>query len=63
MKAGVEDLTACGEVVSQLHTLGVLREDLNRHNFVVDDDGRVHLIDFENAMDHEDFKANVEIGS
>jgi len=45
-RAGIEDLTAYGEVVSRLHTLGVLCADLNRYDFVVDDGGRVHFVDF-----------------
>ncbi len=40
-----------------------MREDLNRHNFVVVDGGRVHVIDFENAMNYEDDNANAEMDS
>jgi len=58
-REGIEDITACGEAVSRFHTLCILREDLNRHNIVVVDGGRVHVVDFKNAMDDEDVKAEI----
>jgi len=50
--------------VTRLHTLGIVHGDLNRHNFLIDEQsGSVSLIDFENAMDHSNVKAKEEIDS
>jgi aminoglycoside phosphotransferase (APT) family kinase protein len=46
--ARIEDISACEAIVRWLHTLGIVHGDLNRHNFVVDEQsGVVGLIDFE----------------
>jgi hypothetical protein len=47
--AGPGDLAACQGVLRQLHSLGVKHGDVNKHNFLVRDDGRVVLLDFETA--------------
>ncbi|PVH88873.1 alpha-galactosidase A [Cadophora sp. DSE1049] len=63
-RAGIEDLSACEAVLKRLHVVGVLHGDLNRHNFVVDEQsGGVRLIDFENAKDYDAVKAAEEIAS
>jgi len=63
-RACIDDISACEIIVRRLHTLGIVHGDLNRHNFVVDDQsGVVHLIDFENAKDHSEVKAKEEIDS
>ncbi|KAK0109665.1 hypothetical protein ONS95_002346 [Cadophora gregata] len=63
-RAGIEDLPACEAVVRRLHSVGVIHGDVNRHNFLVDEQsGVVHLIDFENAKDYDAVKAEEEIAS
>ncbi|KAK0753435.1 hypothetical protein B0T18DRAFT_452276 [Schizothecium vesticola] len=47
--AGPGDLAACQSVLQKLHSLGVKHGDINKHNFLVRDDGRVVLLDFETA--------------
>jgi hypothetical protein len=47
--AGPGDLAACQSVLKKLHSLGVKHGDINRHNFLVRDGGRVVLLDFETA--------------
>ncbi|TVY83328.1 hypothetical protein LSUE1_G001753 [Lachnellula suecica] len=42
------DLLACQAIVGQLHGMGVLHGDLNKHNFLISERGAV-LIDFETA--------------
>ncbi len=54
--AAVADLPACKAVVGQLHSLGILHKDLNKHNFLISDRGAV-LIDFETAERSEDEEA------
>ena len=50
--------------MGQLQTLGVVHGDPNRQNFVViEQTGIVRLIDFENAMDYSDVKAEEGIDS
>ncbi|KAB5551336.1 hypothetical protein GE09DRAFT_1174297 [Coniochaeta sp. 2T2.1] len=46
---GPEDLDACRAVLRRLHSLGIKHGDINRHNFLVRDEGRVVLLDFETA--------------
>ncbi|KAF8079135.1 hypothetical protein FPV67DRAFT_98519 [Lyophyllum atratum] len=48
-RADITDLEACQHAVRQLHSLGIVHGDLNRHNFVVSPTGGVTLLDFENA--------------
>jgi len=63
-RARIEDISACEAVVRRLHALGIVHGDLNRHNFVVDEQsGIVRLIDFENAKDYSDVRAKEEIDS
>jgi hypothetical protein len=42
------DLEHCRDVVKKLHTLGIHHRDLNKHNFLVQEE-RAYLIDFESA--------------
>ncbi|KAH7336266.1 alpha-galactosidase A [Rhexocercosporidium sp. MPI-PUGE-AT-0058] len=63
-RANIEDISACEAAVKRLHAVGVLHGDVNRHNFVVDEQsGVVRLIDFENAKDYDVVKAREEIDS
>lgn len=48
--AGIEELARCEEVVRRLHSLGIVHGDLNRYNFLVNED-RVTLIDFETSKE------------
>jgi len=60
--ATISDLSACKAVVRQLHRLGILHRDLNKHNFLVSERGAV-LIDFETAVRSDDSAAmEAEIG-
>jgi RIO-like serine/threonine protein kinase len=62
--ARIEDISACEAIVRWLYTLGIVHGDLNKHNFVVDEQsGVVRLIDFENAKDYSNVKAKEEIDS
>ncbi|KAH8770533.1 alpha-galactosidase a precursor [Hyaloscypha finlandica] len=54
--ATISDLPACKAVVRQLHGLGILHRDLNKHNFLISDGGAV-LIDFETAERSDDSEA------
>lgn len=47
--AGPGDLAACQSVLKKLHSLGIKHGDINKHNFLVQHDGRVVLLDFETA--------------
>ncbi|KAL3418431.1 alpha-galactosidase A [Phlyctema vagabunda] len=59
-RAGIEDLDACEAVVTQFHGSGFVHGDLNRHNFLVEN-GRVTLIDFENAGPYDHSAAQKEL--
>lgn len=54
--ATISDLPACKAVVGQLHGLGILHRDLNKHNFLISERGAV-LIDFETAERSGDSEA------
>lgn len=49
--AAIRDLHSCKMVLERLHNFGLLHGDVNRHNFLVDNDG-VKLIDFEHFQEH-----------
>ncbi|KAI9677623.1 MAG: hypothetical protein M1817_006577 [Caeruleum heppii] len=51
--ATVEDLPACKAIVSRLHDLGIIHNDLNKHNFLVKDE-RAVLVDFQCARKSDD---------
>ncbi|KAI9771584.1 MAG: hypothetical protein M1835_006406 [Candelina submexicana] len=53
----IDDLESCEAVVRRLHGLGIVHGDLNKHNFLVDDGGKVALIDFESAKKSTDKEA------
>lgn len=48
--AGIDDLPDCERALERLHNLGVLHGEVNRHNFLVANDG-VKLIDFERSQE------------
>jgi tRNA A-37 threonylcarbamoyl transferase component Bud32 len=63
-RAHIKDISAFEAIVRQLHILGIIHGDLNRHNFVVDkQSGIVLLIEFENAKDYSEIKTKEEIDS
>jgi len=47
------DLPLCEEVLSKLHALGIVHNDVNRHNFIISGD-RAWLLDFEMARKTSD---------
>jgi hypothetical protein len=55
--AHIDDLKGVRELTNRLHSLGIVHGDLNRHNFIVSPDGRITLIDFENAIQNGTQKA------
>lgn len=54
--ATISDLPACNAIVQELHGLGILHGDLNKHNFLVSERG-VLMVDFETAKKSEDSEA------
>ena len=54
--ATISDLPACRAFVQELHGLGILHGDLNKHNFLVPERG-VMMVDFETAKKSEDSEA------
>jgi RIO-like serine/threonine protein kinase len=64
--AGIEDYSACEEVVRRLNESGFVHGDLNRYNFLVDEgigkgEVRVKLIDFEDAGVYDERVARKEL--
>lgn len=47
--AGCADLNVCEAALRRLHGLGIRHGDCNRYNFIIGSDGKVSLIDFDNA--------------
>jgi serine/threonine protein kinase len=54
--ATISDLPACKVIVRELHALGILRGDLNKHNFLIAQRAAV-LVDFEAAKRSESSEA------
>ncbi|KAE8396976.1 hypothetical protein BDV37DRAFT_292852 [Aspergillus pseudonomiae] len=48
-EANIKDLPACISVLKQLHTIGIHHGDVNRYNFIVQNDA-ARLIDFERSQ-------------
>ncbi|KAI4110823.1 MAG: hypothetical protein LQ339_001099 [Xanthoria mediterranea] len=48
-----QDLARCEDVLRKLHSLDILHGDVNRHNFLVDEE-QVVLIDFETSVRSQD---------
>ncbi|KAJ5178625.1 uncharacterized protein N7500_001324 [Penicillium coprophilum] len=48
-EANIKDLSSCQSALQRLHDIGILHGDVNRYNFIVQDD-TVRLIDFENSQ-------------
>lgn len=53
--AGPEDLPLCQQVLSKLHQLGIKHGDINKHNFLIQDQKAI-LIDFDSATRCNDEK-------
>ena len=49
--ASIDDINECKTALQQLHKLGLQHGDVNRHNFLVDED-RVKLIDFGHTQEN-----------
>ncbi|OTA95093.1 hypothetical protein M434DRAFT_57462, partial [Hypoxylon sp. CO27-5] len=49
--ASIQDLSACETALRKLHELGVVHGDVNRHNFLVTEEG-VKLLDFERLQEN-----------
>lgn len=54
------DLEACGRTLAQLHALGIRHGDVNKHNFLVQQD-KVTIIDFETAKKCDDEQLRKEL--
>ncbi|KAL8755234.1 MAG: hypothetical protein Q9199_003795 [Rusavskia elegans] len=54
-----QDLARCEDVVRKLHSLDILHGDLNRHNFLVNEE-QVVLIDFETSVRSQDVDEKTE---
>lgn len=48
-EANIKDLSSCQSALQRLHDIGILHGDVNRYNFIVQDDA-VRLIDFEKSQ-------------
>jgi predicted Ser/Thr protein kinase len=51
--ATIDDLAACSKALESLHQLDIEHGDINKHNFLINDDG-VTMIDFETARKSDD---------
>ena len=65
-KHGVQDCSACEEVLRRLHESGFVHGDLNRYNFLVNEEIREEeveatLISFENAAVYDERVASREL--
>ena len=49
--ASLPDLSICNTALEKLHQLGFTHGDVNRHNFLVTEDG-VRLLDFEHLQEN-----------
>lgn len=58
--ATVEDLEACRTALAQLHSLGIKHGDINKHNFLVQED-KVTMVDFEMARKCDDEELRTEL--
>ncbi|KAI1460636.1 alpha-galactosidase A [Annulohypoxylon moriforme] len=50
-RASIQDLSVCETALRKLHELGFLHGDVNRHNFLITEEG-VKLIDFEHLQEN-----------
>lgn len=53
--ACLDDLAKCEEAVRRMHRLGLIHGDINRYNFLVDQEsGNVQLVDFEHIEEFDE---------
>ncbi|EFE29428.1 uncharacterized protein ARB_03724 [Trichophyton benhamiae CBS 112371] len=61
---GPDDLARCEEVVRRVHDIGIVHGDINRYNFLIDDEtGNIRLVDFEHAKHLTEETARAELDS
>ncbi|KAM5441178.1 hypothetical protein MferCBS31731_003605 [Microsporum ferrugineum] len=59
---GPDDLLKCEELVRRVHRLGLIHGDVNRHNFLVNEEtGDVRLLDFEHVEEFDEEVARAEL--
>jgi serine/threonine protein kinase len=62
--ASIEDLPECAATVRKLHEIGLVHGDVNRYNFVINEEkGNVALIDFEHAEEFSEEAAKKALES
>lgn len=62
--ASLSDLPNCASALRRLHEIGLTHGDVNRYNFIIDEqDGRVRMVDFEHASAFEEVAASEELES
>ncbi|CAK7272237.1 hypothetical protein SEPCBS119000_005019 [Sporothrix epigloea] len=62
-RACLDDLSHCESAIRKLHGLGLLHGDVNRHNFLITEDG-MKLIDFEVSRENASAESmRKELGS
>lgn len=47
--ATIQDVEACNKALAQLHSVGIKHGDLIKHDFLVKQDDKVAIVDFETA--------------
>lgn len=59
---GPDDLARCEEVVRAVHDIGIIQGDINRYNFLIDDEtGNIRLLDFEHDKHLTEETARAEL--
>jgi hypothetical protein len=62
--AAIKDLPACTAALRRLHDIGLVHGDVNRFNFVVNEqNGEVRMVDFEHAAAMDEETAKEELAS
>ncbi|KAK4502976.1 hypothetical protein PRZ48_006403 [Zasmidium cellare] len=61
--ASIDDLQSCLDTLKRFHELRLVHGDVNRHNFIIGEDGLAKLIDFEHVEDFDEEEARREVES
>lgn len=56
-RADISDLQVCRDALQRLHRLGIVHGGLNRGNFLITEEGKAVIIDFETATKSDDSQA------